>query len=263
MTLKKYTSALNFRTLISVIISLIATWIAYKYQLTYNLDLTIISVAVVFPIVFTLGSAFQRREKALEHLGRAKGALASIKYCFSVSKKVTDADKEKVYKEVKNVKTQLIKFLYSASNDKTELNNSITKIQDFIKSNRDSLGGSLSLRVYRLMRDVIMGIENSISIKVHRTPQSIRAYCELFIYIFPFYYAPTLIYNIGNASMGFEIGSTFGGSEVFDTTFLVYALNIIISFILISLFNVQEQIENPFDGDGMDDIQLENYELEY
>ena len=77
------------------------------------------------------------------------------------------------------------------------------------------------------------------------------------------YYAPTLIYNIGNASLGYEIGSTFGGSEYFNTTFIVYALNIIISFILISLFNVQEQIENPFDQDGMDDIQLENYELEY
>ena len=263
MVLKKYTSALNFRTLISVIISLIATWIAYKYQLTYNLDLTIISVAVVFPIVFTLGSAFQRREKALEHLGRAKGALASIKYCFSVSKKISEADKNKVYGQVVDVKKQLNTFLNSESNDKKALNDSIGKIQDFIKLNRDSLGGSLSLRVYRLMRDVIMGIENSISIKVHRTPQSIRAYCELFIYIFPFYYAPTLIYNIGNASMGFEIGSTFGGSEIVDTTFLVYALNTIISFILISLFNVQEQIENPFDGDGMDDIQLENYELDY
>ena len=109
-----------------------------------------------------------------------------------------------------------------------------------------------------------MGVENAISIKVHRTPQTIRAYCELFIYIFPFYYAPTLIYNLGNVTAsGFEIGSTFGGSEVFDTTSLVYALNVIISFILISLFNVQEQIENPFDGDGMDDIQLDNYELEY
>ena len=64
-------------------------------------------------------------------------------------------------------------------------------------------------------------------------------------------------------STDFEIGSTLGGSEVFDTTFLVYALNIIISFILISLFNVQEQIEDPFDQDGMDDIKLENYELEY
>ena len=108
-----------------------------------------------------------------------------------------------------------------------------------------------------------MGIENSISIKVHRTPQSIRAYCELFIYIFPFYYAPTLIYNLGNSDSNFEIGSTFGGTEFVDTTFLVYALNIIISFILISLFNVQEQIEDPFDQDGMDDIKLENYELDY
>ena len=64
-------------------------------------------------------------------------------------------------------------------------------------------------------------------------------------------------------STDFEIGSTLGGSEFFDTTFLVYALNVIISFILISLFNVQEQIEDPFDQDGMDDIKLENYELDY
>ena len=143
------------------------------------------------------------------------------------------------------------------------MNESIGKIKAFIDKNRELLGRSLSLRVYRLMRDVIMGIENSISIKVHRTPQSIRAYCELFIYIFPFYYAPTLIYNLGNSDSNFEIGSTFGGTEFVDTTFLVYALNIIISFILISLFNVQEQIEDPFDQDGMDDIKLENYELDY
>ena len=93
----------------------------------------IISVAVVFPIVFTLGSAFQRREKALEHLGRAKGALASIKYCFSVSKNITDADNKKISAHLVQVKTNLINFLYSKSNDKDELNESIAKIQLFIK----------------------------------------------------------------------------------------------------------------------------------
>ena len=62
MNFKKYTSALNIRTVISLIISVIATWIAYKYQLSFNLDLTLISIAVVFPLVFTLGSAFQERE---------------------------------------------------------------------------------------------------------------------------------------------------------------------------------------------------------
>ena len=43
-----------------------------------------------------------------------------------------------------------------------------------------------------------------------------------------------------------------------DYAFIVYGLNIIISFILISLFNVQAQIENPYDQDGMDDIKLKN-----
>jgi len=262
MSLRKYTSALNYRTLISVIISFIATKIAYYYNLVFDLDLTLISVAVVFPLVFTLGSAFQRREKALEHLGRAKGALASIKYCFSASKNIVDEEKEKIYSGVNSVKSELIKFLYAKSNDKAKLNQSVGLIQNFIMEHRDELGRSLSLRVYRLMRDVIMGIENSISIKVHRTPQSIRAYCELFIYIFPFYYAPTLIKNVDSGS-GEIINSLPVPMIDNDYAFIVYGLNIIISFILISLFNVQEQIENPYDQDGMDDIQLKNYELDY
>ena len=265
MSLRKYTSALNYRTLISVIISFIATKIAYYYNLVFDLDLTLISVAVVFPLVFTLGSAFQRREKALEHLGRAKGALASIKYCFSASKNIVDEEKEKIYSGVNSVKSELISFLYAKSNDKVKLNQSIGLIQNFIMEHRDALGRSLSLRIYRLMRDVIMGIENSISIKVHRTPQSIRAYCELFIYIFPFYYAPTLIKNVDTPSSGSgEIIHSLPVPMIDnDYAFIVYGLNIIISFILISLFNVQEQIENPYDQDGMDDIKLTNYELDY
>jgi len=265
MSLRKYTSALNYRTLISVIISFIATKIAYYYNLVFDLDLTLISVAVVFPLVFTLGSAFQRREKALEHLGRAKGALASIKYCFSASKNIVDEEKEKIYSGVNSVKSELISFLYAKSNDKVKLNQSIGLIQNFIMEHRDALGRSLSLRIYRLMRDVIMGIENSISIKVHRTPQSIRAYCELFIYIFPFYYAPTLIKNVDTPSSGSgEIINSLPVPMIDnDYAVIVYGLNIIISFILISLFNVQEQIENPYDQDGMDDIKLTNYELDY
>ena len=212
-----------------------------------------------------MGSAFQRREKALEHLGRAKGALASIKYCFSASKNIVDEEKEKIYSGVNSVKSELISFLYAKSNDKVKLNQSIGLIQNFIMEHRDALGRSLSLRIYRLMRDVIMGIENSISIKVHRTPQSIRAYCELFIYIFPFYYAPTLIKNVDTPSSGSgEIINSLPVPMIDnDYAFIVYGLNIIISFILISLFNVQEQIENPYDQDGMDDIKLSNYELDY
>jgi len=261
---KKYTSAINYRTLISVFISIVATWISLKYSLVFNLDLTLISVAVVFPLVFTLGSAFQRRERALEHLGRAKAALAAIKYSFSFSKKINQDEKEAIYSDISNVKTQLIKFLYSETEDKTALKLSISKIQSFITENQEKLSNGLSLKVYKLMRDVIMGVENTISIKTHRTPQSIRAYCELFIYVFPFFYAPTLIKNIVYQDVliaDIINHNTLSMEPMF--LYIVYGLNITLSFFLITLYNVQEQIENPFDQDGMDDIILDNYELDY
>ena len=136
-----------------------------------------------------------------------------------------------------------------------------------VEQHRESLGRSLSLRVYRYMRDVLMGLENTIAIKFHRTPQSIRAYCELFIYVFPFYYAPTLMYNIETGSN--EILNSSG--EIFYSTiasgthhpFVVYGLNMIISFILISLFNVQEQIVDPYDYEGLDDGMVDMYKLDY
>jgi len=262
----KYTSALNYRTLISLVISIFATWLSYKYDLKFNLDLTLISVAVVFPLVFTLGSAFQRRDKALEHLSRAKAALATIYYSFTQAREMPEKTKEKIYDSIKNVKLSLIEFLSSHSNDRSKLNQSISHIKTMVEEHKDSLGRGLSLRVYRYMRDVLMGIENTIAIKFHRTPQSIRAYCELFIYVFPFYYAPTLMYNIETGDN--EILNSSG--EIFSTVitgthhpFVVYGLNMIISFILISLYNVQEQIEDPFDNEGLDDVMLDMYKLDY
>ncbi|NNF32920.1 MAG: hypothetical protein HKN68_02365 [Saprospiraceae bacterium] len=261
----RYFSVLNYRSFIAIAIALFATWISYRFHLVFDLDLTLISVAVVFPLVFTLGSAFQRREKALEHLGRAKGALSAIKFCFSYAKKVDDLDKEKIYKVVENVKTELIAFLYAESNDKEKLNTAVGEIQNFITVHGNNLGRSLSLRVYRLMRDVIMGIENSIAIKAHRTPYSIRAYCVLFIYVFPFFYAPTLIKNIQyqEGAVANLLSDTIIANGANGYTIIIYTLNVIISFFLITLFNIQEQIENPFDQDGLDDIILENYLLDY
>ena len=262
---RKYFMVINYRTLVAVIISIVATTICYRYKMIFDVDLTLISVAVVFPLVFTLGSAFQRREKALEHLGRAKGALSAIKYCFAFADKLTDVEKEKIGMDIQNVKTQLIEYLYKDDLNKDALTKSISSIQVFILSHKDNIGRSLSLKVYRLMRDVIMGIENAIAIKIHRTPKSIRAYCELFIYVFPFFYAPTLINHLGTQAS--DVEEMINGSILAHLnnpfTLLVYLLNIILSFFLITLYNIQEQIENPFDQDGLDDIQLDNYLLDY
>ena len=95
------------------------------------------------------------------------------------------------------------------------------------------------------MNAVHESVENLLAIHTHRTPISLKAYCEIFIYFFPLIYAPIIINNIGTSS----------------PQWFTYFIVIVTEFILISLFNIQDKLEYPFDNDGLDDIQLENFKL--
>jgi len=89
-------------------------------------------------------------------------------------------------------------------------------------------------------------IENLHAVHVHRTVISLKAYCEYTIYLFPLIYVPTIIYH-----MGMETSKWIAFFTVLFT-----------EFILISLFNIQDQIEYPFDKVGMDDIKLELFKFD-
>ena len=91
--MSKYLAIINFRTLIAVIISIITPVIAYYYNINYNIDLTLISIAIVFPLVFTIRSSFRRREKALEHLSQFRCYIKNIDYIFMTTIGLTDENK--------------------------------------------------------------------------------------------------------------------------------------------------------------------------
>ena len=95
------------------------------------------------------------------------------------------------------------------------------------------------------MNDMHEGFENVFAINIHRTPRSLKAYCLIFIYIFPLIYAPTIIYNIG----------------AIHSDFVVYCIVVVTEFILIALYNIQDHMEYPIDDNGVDDINLENFQL--
>jgi predicted membrane chloride channel (bestrophin family) len=67
----------------------------------------------------------------------------------------------------------------------------------------------------------------------------------VFIYIFPLIYTPTIIEKIG-------VGSQY----------ITYFVVIISEFILISLYNIQDDMEYPFDNEGLDDIKLDNFKFD-
>ena len=69
--MSRYLSIINYRTLITLALSLLVPVVAYQFRVVYNIDLTLMSIAIIFPLVFTIRGAFRRREKALEQIGRA------------------------------------------------------------------------------------------------------------------------------------------------------------------------------------------------
>jgi hypothetical protein len=85
-------------------------------------------------------------------------------------------------------------------------------------------------------------MENTIGIRTHGLPISLRAYCLVFIYLFPLVFIPTLVFHMRPGD-----------------TWIVYALGIVHGFVLISLYNLQNDLENPFDQIGLDDIKLETF----
>ncbi len=229
-----------------MIISCVTTYIAYEFNVDFNVDLTLISIAVIFPLVFTIRGSFRRREKALEHLSQFRSSLKTVQYFVLSNKLLTEENKIEASNILLEISKDVMGHLRNSIYTTKDLDDVIDKIYKFIDEKRDLFSGKIRDKVFRFMNDVHESIENLHAIHTHRTPISLKAYCKIFIYMFPLIYAPTIIYNIG-----YEAPQWF-----------TYFIVIVTEFILISLYNIQDQLEFPFDDVGLDDIQLDSFKLD-
>lgn len=241
--MSRYLIILNRRTLIAILISTLIPFACYKLGVNYNIDLTLISIAIIFPLVFTIRGAFRRREKALEHLSLFRASLKTVENIISSSKleleEINDGI-ELIHKSNKG----LFEFLVNSKESAKIHDENMQELFEFLKSKRSVLGGTLQ-KAIRFLKDTIDSADNLIGIHNHRTPISLKAYCLIFIYIFPLIYTPTIINKIG----------------VENPVWLTYFIVVLSEFILISLYNIQDQMEYPFDKEGLDDIDLDLFKL--
>lgn len=242
----KYLSIINLRTLLISGISLICALLVYQFNFTYDLDLSLISIAIVFPLVFTIRSAFRRRDKALEFLSRFRSGLVSAEYAFLTIKKLSPEEKREIHNQLLLTSDKMLEFLKKPSGNLEEVRLAASGINQFIVDKSDLIKSTNRLKINNLLLDVHLGLETVAAIKIYHTPTSIRAYCLIFIYLFPVICTPAIYYKL---QQGIHDGNLY----------ILIFLSVVSSFILISLFNVQEQLESPFDSKGLDDIQTESF----
>jgi hypothetical protein len=89
----------------------------------------------------------------------------------------------------------------------------------------------------------MIAFDNMKIIRQYRTPITLRSYSKFFIYTFPILYGPYFASTFHDFSAQLE-----------------YVMPILYSFILVSLDNIQDHLENPFDALGEDDIAIDENE---
>ncbi len=243
--MSRYLIIINFRTLITLGLSLLIPFLAYEFKVVYNIDLTLMSIAIIFPLVFTIRGAFRRREKALEHLSRFRASIKTVENFFHNSKMPDDLKLEssKVLKELNDA---LFGHLNTKTEDTSDYDVKLKASLNFITTNKELISNGTREKIYRFYRDLIDSADNLIAIHSHRTPVSLKAYCLIFIYIFPVVYTPTIINKIG----------------LDNPSWLTFFIVVLSEFILISLYNIQDQMEYPFDDEGLDDIKFKIFKID-
>jgi predicted membrane chloride channel (bestrophin family) len=242
-SLRSFIQIFNIKSLIVTFLSVLATHLCMQFGIVADLPQTVIGIAVVFPIVFSIGSAFQRRENALKDYSNLKAHSRSI---YLSARDWFEDDNPEQLEEVKLIIQKLfisVRVFLSGKKkdrDKKELDvyQNFSDLSAFIKKLRirGMQSGELS-RVNQYLSKMIEGFESLKHVAQYRTPVTLRAYSRVFIMITPIIYAPYF---------------AFVGRNI--NVFLTMVTPILMSLVLVGLDNIQDDLEKPFDQVGEDDI---------
>jgi len=238
---------INYKTLIITALSVISSYLCFKFQLTAAFPDALVGIAIVFPVVFSIGSAFNRRENALKHLSDFHGHAVAIYYASRDWPTIKEND---VPQRIKNICYQmlvLMKIMLRKAHSEETSQAEMQMYQHFSELskiiNELRLYGVQSGEVSRLnqyISKMVIAYDNIKMVHQYRTPITLRAYSKVFIYIFPIIYGPYFANTFHTYSAQLE-----------------YVMPVLYSFILVSLDNIQDHLEHPFDEEGEDDIIID------
>ncbi len=236
---------LNWKSMVLSGLSLAATFICIHYQLTADLPLTLLGIAVVFPIVFSISEAYKRRETSLALYGNLKAHCRSL-YFSSRDWVEKDNPKDRIQMKLLLTNTLLsIKELLSSEresveNKENEVYQKFSQISIFIKDLRnDGLASGEASRANQYISKMLEAFENMKHIYQYRTPRALHYYSKVFIYSTPILYAPYFAHISKSIAFG-----------------LIFITPILLTTMLVGLDTVQSQLENPFDQYGVDDVKI-------
>lgn len=238
-------SIINLHTLVTVVLSVIATYVCRENEWFAEFPLTLIGTAVIFPIVFSISGAYKRRESALDDYGAIKAHGRAI--YFATRDWFDDTDEALQERAVGHLYDLMdaMRDLFTTPVAQMEpaerrVYEAFSDLSIFINGMRGrGLPSGEASRCNQFLSKMVISFEHIKHVYQYRTPLTLRAYSKVFIFVLPIVYGP----YFASISLDYSDGFT-------------YVMPILLSVILVSLDNIQEHLENPFDQIGEDDLVI-------
>jgi len=244
---RSFSLIINYKTFIITALAVLSTYLCDYYGLTAKFPDMLVGVAIVFPVVFSIGSAYTRRETALQRLADFKGHAVALYYAARDWSADKNHDLANQTRDIIHEMMRLMKDMFKTSRGDNWASSEAKMYELFSKLSLLTMefrkygvqSGEVS-RASQYVSKIIIAFDNMKIIHNYRTPITLRTYSKVFIYLFPILYGPYFASMVKEFSLSLE-----------------YVMPVLYSFILVSLDNIQDHLENPFDEVGEDDIVID------
>jgi len=236
----------NFKAIVISGLAVLSTYLCLRWNIVANYPLTLIATAIVFPIVFSINSAYKRREAVLDDYAAMKAHGRAIYFATRDWLDDSDEEKQRRCRSLLGELLQCNRDLFNAPraemlDREKKVYGCFSNLSLFIRDDLRHAGlasGEVS-RCNQYLSKMLLAFEQVKHVYQYRTPRTLRAFSDFFITILPPLYGPYFAY----------ISIDYTGS-------LTYVMPVLFALVLVSLDKIQEHLENPFDQVGQDDVMI-------
>ena len=246
---KAILSVFNYKLLFILLETVLVFFLYEKYKININVDYTIMSIAIVFPLVFSITSAYQRRQDAIDLYLEFRNKIIDLTNIFYAVENIKAKDYNQLFNLLQEVHFMLNTYLIDSDSENSfdQIREKRKEVLLIIDSHKKLFNEREKDSLIRVKNELFLSAEKIRGIKIHGTPISLKKYCLLFIYFSPF------LYNSQSTINDFDW-------SLFSPIPLLFSM--VISFVLMTLYNVQDYIENPFDQEGLDDLKIHSIKVD-
>lgn len=249
-TIKDFVSVMDAQTVIVTLLAVASTYLCVRFGWLADIPTGLIGLAVVFPIVFSINAAYKRREEALKFFSGIKGHAVALYFAHRDWVPGDEGAESEHAARMREMIEELLGAIRADLGGKGRSGESLGRVFAIFSRLSGSLEGLRGAgvaaneisRANQYASKMMIDFERMRNIAHYRTPIALRAYSRVFLNLFPIAFGPYFAHLCSKSETFHWVG---------------YMVAVLYSLVLVTLDNVQEDLEDPYDELGEDDVKLD------